>query len=50
MNEAKQMHDDFLNALLPIIPRTVYHDIRRLNTLAWAVVGPSLTETVRLSA
>jgi hypothetical protein len=34
MNEAKQMHDDLLNALLPIIPRTTYHDIRRLSTLA----------------
>jgi hypothetical protein len=39
MNEAKQMHDDLLNAFLPIIPRTVYRDIRRLNTLVWAIVG-----------
>jgi hypothetical protein len=28
MNEAKQMHDDLLNGLLPIIPRTTYQDIR----------------------
>ncbi len=42
MNEAHQMHDDLLNALLPIIPRTAYQDIRRLNTLVWAIVGLSL--------
>ncbi len=50
MNEAKQIHDDLLNGLLPIVPRTTYHDIRRLSTLAWAVVGVCLTHTVRLSA
>jgi hypothetical protein len=32
MNEAKQMHDDLMNALLLIVPRTAYHDIRGLNT------------------
>jgi len=50
MNEAHQMHHDLLPALLPIIPRTTYQDIRRLNTLVWAVVGLCLTHTVRLSA
>jgi hypothetical protein len=40
MNEAKQMHDDLLNGLLAIIPRTTYHDIRRLNTLVWARRSP----------
>jgi hypothetical protein len=50
MNEAKQLHDDLLNALLPIIPRTAYQDIRCLNTLVWALVGLCLTHTVRLSA
>ena len=44
------MHDDLLNTLLPIVPRTVYQDIRRLNNLAWAVTGLCLTHTVRLSA
>lgn len=34
MNEAKRMHDDLLNTLLPIVPRTVYQDIHRLNNLA----------------
>jgi hypothetical protein len=50
MSEAKQMHDDLLNGLLPIIPRTTYQDIRRLNTLVWAIVGLYLTHTVRLGA
>ena len=50
MNEAKPMHDDLLHVLLPIIPRTVYQDVRRLNTLVWAVVGLCLTHTVRLDA
>jgi len=50
VNEAKRMHDDLLNTLLPIVPRTVYQDIRRLNNLAWAVTGLCLTHTVRLSA
>ncbi len=39
MNEAKQLHRSLMNALLPILPRTIYHDIRRVVTLAWAVTG-----------
>jgi hypothetical protein len=50
MNEAHQMHDDLMNALLPIIPRTTYQDLRRLNTLVWAIVGLCLAHTVRLDA
>src|SRR5258708_25273541 len=50
MNEANPMHQDFLHALLPLIPRTTYQDVRRLNTLVWAMVGLCLTHTVRLSA
>src|SRR5579859_2352452 len=50
MNEAQQIHDELLNALLPIIPRTAYQDIRRLSTLAWAITGVCLTHTVRLGA
>jgi len=50
MNEAHQMHHDLLRALLPIIPRTTYQDISRLNTLVWAIVGLCLKYTVRLSA
>ena len=49
MNEAKHLHDDLLNALLPIIPRTAYQDIRRLSNLAWAITGLCLTHTIRLS-
>ena len=50
MNENQQLHTDLLHALLSIIPRTTYQDIRRLSTLAWAIVGLCLTQTVRLSA
>ena len=47
MNEAYKMHEELLHALLPIIPRTAYQDLRRLNTLVWAMVGLCLTHTVR---
>jgi hypothetical protein len=50
MNEPKQMYNDLLNALEPILPRTVYHDVRRVRMLAWSIVGLCLTHTVRLSA
>ncbi len=50
MNEARQMHDHLMNALLPLIPRTVYQDRRRLDTLVWAIVGLCLTQTVHFSA
>ncbi len=47
---AHQMYDDLLEALSPILPRTVYQDVRRVRTLAWAVTGLCLTHTVRLGA
>jgi hypothetical protein len=50
MNEAHPMYDDLLEALEPILPRTVYQDVRRVRTLAWAITGLCLTHTVRLSA
>ncbi len=50
MNEAKEMHRDLMNALLPILPRNVYGDIRRVVNLVWAIVGVCLTHTVRLEA
>ena len=50
MNEAKQMHRDLMNAILPVLPRTIYGDIRRVVTLAWAVTGLCRKGTVRLSA
>lgn len=50
MSEAKQMHQDLMNALLPILPRKVYGDIRRVANLVWAIVGLCLTHTVRLEA
>jgi hypothetical protein len=50
MTDAKALHRDLMNALLPHIAPTVYHDIRRVVTLAWAIVGLCLTRTVRLTA
>ncbi len=50
MNEAELLHDELVNALLPIIPRTAYQDLRRLNTLTWAMTGLCLTHTVCLGA
>jgi hypothetical protein len=50
MNEGKQMYADLMNLLLPILPSHIYHDVRRVQTLAWALVGLCMTQTVRLSA
>lgn len=50
MTDAKALHRDLMKALLAHIPRSVYHDIRRVVTLAWAIVGLCLTRTVRLTA
>lgn len=50
MDEAQQMHRDLMKALLPILPRTVYHDIRRVVTLSWAVTGLCRKGRVHLSA
>jgi hypothetical protein len=44
------MYTELLHALLPVIPRTIYQDIRRLKTFVWAIVGLCLTHTVRLDA
>jgi hypothetical protein len=50
MTEAKQMHRDLMNTLLPMLPRVVFGDIRRVANLVWAVVGLCLTGTIRLEA
>jgi len=50
MSEAHQIYDDLLEALEPILPRTVYQDVRRVRRLSWAITGLCLTHTVRLSA
>jgi Transposase DDE domain len=50
MNEAHQIYDDLLEALEPILPRTVYQDVRRVRMLAWAITGLCLTHTVQLGA
>ncbi len=50
MSEAKQLYDDLLSALSPLLPRMVYQDVRRVRTLAWAITGLCLLHSVRLSA
>src|SRR5260370_2223302 len=50
MNESHRMYEDLLKALEPIVPRTIYQDVRRVRTLAWAITGLCLTHTVRLGA
>ena len=50
MTEAITLHDELVHALQLLIPQTTYHDLRRLNTLAWAITGVCLKQTVRLSA
>src|SRR5258707_13127959 len=50
MNEAHQIYDELLEALEPILPRTVYQDVRRVRMLAWAITGLCLTHTVQLGA
>src|SRR6266516_6095210 len=50
MSEAKQLYDDILCALSPLLPRRVYQDVRRVRTLAWAITGLCLLHSVQLSA
>lgn len=49
MSEAKQLYDDLLSALSPLLLRTVYQDVRRVRTLAWAITGLCLSHSVQLS-
>jgi hypothetical protein len=50
MTEATHLHAELMHALQHLIPKTTYHDPRRLSTLAWAITGLCLSQTVRLSA
>lgn len=50
MSEAKQLYDAMLCALSPLLSHSVYRDVRRVRTLAWAMTGLCLRRTVRLSA
>ena len=50
MTEATEVHEELVQALQLLIPKTAYQDLRRLNTLAWAITGLCLKQTVRLSA
>lgn len=50
MTETKQMQHDLTHTLLTTISRPVYHDVRRVITLAWAITGVWATHTVHLAA
>ncbi|SRR6266487_2928264 len=50
MTEATHLHDELMRALLRLMPKTIYQDPRRLSTLAWAITGLCLKQTVHLSA
>jgi hypothetical protein len=50
MTEATHLHDELMRTLLRLMPKTVYHDPRRLSTLAWAITGLCLKQSVHLSA
>ena len=39
MTEAIDVHEELVQARPFLIPKTIYQDLRRLNTLAWAVTG-----------
>lgn len=44
------MYAAMMKQFISILPSSIYQDIRRVQTLAWALVGLCLTQTVRLSA
>jgi hypothetical protein len=50
MTEATHLHDELMRTLLRLMPKTVYQDPRRLSTMAWAITGLCLKQTVHLSA
>lgn len=50
MSEARQLYDALLCALSPLLSHSVYQDVRRVRTLAWAMTGLCLRRTVSLSA
>jgi hypothetical protein len=47
VNEGKHMYADLMDLLLPLLPSNIYRDVRRVQTLAWALVGICMTQTVR---
>lgn len=49
MTDSQQMFGTLMRAFCKHIPRAVFGDIRRLVTLAWAVVGLCLSKTVNFS-
>ena len=50
MTDSRQMFCTLMQAFLPNLPRSAWGDIRRLVTLAWAVVGLCLSKKASLSS
>ena len=50
MTEATHLHDEPMHALQGLMPKTMYQDPRRRNTLTWAITGLCLKQTVHLPA
>jgi len=46
MSDSQQMYRTLINSFWEHVPRSVFGDIRRMMTLAWAVIGLCLTQTV----
>ncbi len=46
MGDSRQMYRILFSALWKHIPRRVFRDVRRLVTLAWAVIGLCLTKSI----
>jgi len=49
MSDSQQMYRTLFSALWEHIPRCIFGDIRRLMTLAWAVIGLCFTKTVNFN-
>ena len=50
MTDSRQLFCTLMREFLLHLPRSAWGDIRRLVTLAWAVVGLCLSKTVNLSS
>lgn len=48
MTDSRQLFRTLMHAFLAHIPRSAWGDIRRLATLAWAVVGLCLSQKVSI--
>ncbi len=47
--DSRQMYGDLISTFCRILPKTAYGDVRRLMTLAWAIIGLASSRTVSLT-